>query len=195
MRSAAEPVTELNQSLPDEVLVRYCLLGNEEAWSILINKYKNLIFSIPVKYGLAADDAADIFQGVCFRLLHDLTGLRQPRALAAWLITTTARQCARRKRENQVYAGASVDNDLVVDAGPLSDAFLQDVEREQMLREAISELQDGCIRLIEILFFTNPPMPYEQAARTLGLAKGSVGAIRMRCLEKLRVALEKKGFR
>ncbi len=46
----------------DDRLIRACLNGNEQAWSALIDKYKNLIYSIPMKYGASPEDAADIFQ-------------------------------------------------------------------------------------------------------------------------------------
>ena len=45
------------------------LQWQQEAWSGLIEKYKNLIFSIPIKMGIPRDDAADIFQAVCVELL------------------------------------------------------------------------------------------------------------------------------
>ena len=37
--------------MPDEQLVRDCLIGRDAAWSALIRRYKTLIFSIPVRYG------------------------------------------------------------------------------------------------------------------------------------------------
>ena len=43
-------------------LVRECLDGDPNAWAELIDKYKNLIYSIPIKYGLTRDEAADIFK-------------------------------------------------------------------------------------------------------------------------------------
>lgn len=63
---------------PDERLVRECCKGNQAAWSALIEKYKNLIFSIPIKFGLPREDAADIFQAVCVDLLSSLPQLREP---------------------------------------------------------------------------------------------------------------------
>ena len=38
----------------DERLVKACLSGNEEAWSLLIEKYKALIYSIPVSLQIAS---------------------------------------------------------------------------------------------------------------------------------------------
>lgn len=195
MSSSAQASSALKRFPSDDVLVRGCLLGNQQAWSDLIDKYKNLIFSIPVKYGLPAEDAADIFQNVCFTAFEELSDLREPKALAAWLIRLTARKCARWKREKQVYSGTQVDEETLAEKGYLPEKLVQEVEQEQILREAISEMTPECGRLIHLLFFAIPPLSYDEAARTLGFAKGSIGATRMRCLEKLRRTLEKKGFR
>jgi hypothetical protein len=32
-------------------IVAECLAGNEHAWSALLDRYKNLIYSIPLRYG------------------------------------------------------------------------------------------------------------------------------------------------
>jgi DNA-directed RNA polymerase specialized sigma24 family protein len=82
---AAKLQREGQTSWPDDRLVAECLKGNQQAWSALVDKYKNLIFSIPVKLGLH-EDAADIFQAVCLDLLTDLPRLRKPRALPKWLM-------------------------------------------------------------------------------------------------------------
>ena len=45
-----------------------------------------------------------------------------------------------------------------------------------------------------MLFFETPARPYDEIAKELGLATGSIGFIRGRCLAQLRKQLEKKGF-
>ena len=67
---------EPNATWNDSRLVRECLAGNDRAWSALIGKYKNLIYSIPLKYGATPEDAADIFQSVCLELFSELPKLR-----------------------------------------------------------------------------------------------------------------------
>jgi RNA polymerase sigma factor (sigma-70 family) len=193
MRSSIGNSNSVGGFAEDEVLVHECLLGNEKAWSTLIEKYANLIFSIPVKRGLSQDDAADIFQSVCLTLLRDLPALRQPRALAAWLIQLTAHTCTKWETQTRKYSDDELKENTEASADLPSDV-VQQLEREQMLREALSELNLECRRLIQLLFFTTPPVRYEAAAAELGLARGSMGATRMRCLEKLRRSLGQKGF-
>ncbi len=177
----------------DEVLVQECLLGNEKAWSTLIDKYGNLVFSIPIKQGFHQDDAADIFQTVCLTLLKELSTLREPRALAAWLIQLTAHTCTKWKNRERRYIDREFNEQIKADE-KLPSEIVQQLEREQILRAAVGEMSAECRQLIELLFFTNPPVRYDEAAAALGLAKGSMGATRMRCLEKLRRSLEEKGF-
>jgi len=191
----SEPFTR-DRAQEDEVLVRECLDGNRSAWSALIEKYKSLIYSIPVKRGFSPDDANEIFQSVCLILLKELPNLREPRALPAWLIRSTSHQCLGWRRKEWRFTGAELDgNQHVEDADKLPDRLLQEIEREQMIRAVVNEQSPECKRLIELLFFANPPMPYAEAARAVGLAAGSIGATRGRCLEKLRHALDRKKFR
>jgi len=184
------------ESWPDERLVRECCKGNQDAWSALIEKYKNLIFSIPIKFGLSRDDAADVFQAVCVELLHGLPRLREPKALPKWLMQTTYHQCLRLKKQRLNL----LDDALEVeqregDPGQLPEEIVRHVEREQSVREAIAALPQRCGQMVTMLFFDDPPRPYEEVAKQLKLATGSIGFIRGRCLKKLRELLEEKGFR
>jgi RNA polymerase sigma factor (sigma-70 family) len=183
---------------PAARLVRECLRGSEDAWAALLEKYKNLIYSIPVRQGIPRDDAADIFQRVCLLLLAELPQLRQPEALPMWLIRVTSRECLRWRRQEQPYAArepGEAEMALARDAPLLPEEMLAQVKEEQMLREAVLALPVRCRQLINMLFFEAPARPYREVAASLGLAEGSIGFIRGRCLTRLRRQLAKMGLR
>ena len=183
----------------DEQLIGRCLKGDQEAWSALIDKYKNLIYSIPTKLGMY-QDAGDIFQSVCVDLLSELPRLREHRALPKWLMQTCYHKCLRYQRAADrlvELAPEGKDSNAASPASSTDDLpehLLMQLEQEQILRDAISELPEKCERMVRLLFFENPPRPYENIAEELGMATGSVGAIRGRCLAYLRKHLEKRGF-
>jgi RNA polymerase sigma factor (sigma-70 family) len=181
----------------DEQLVAQCLKGNEEAWSALIDKYKNLIYSIPVKMEMN-QDAGDIFQAVCLELLKELPNLREPRALPKWLMQTCYHKCLRYKKtaERQIQFGEDEgENKLLANDNPrMPEEMLAQLEREQVLRNVLSQLPPRCAQMIRMLFFEIPPRPYQDVAKQLGLASGSIGFIRGRCLNRLKKHLEKMGF-
>lgn len=179
----------------DEKLVRECCNGNETAWSELIEKYKNLIFSIPIKMGIPRDDAADIFQAVCVELLSGLPKLREPRALPKWLMQVSYHKSLQWKKEHSQLDDELTDAELPsINGAELPDALLQQLQREQSLRDSLMELTPRCRRMVTMLFFEHPPRAYSDVARDLGIATGSIGFIRGRCLKKLRELLQRRGF-
>ena len=179
----------------DTQLVKACLHGDEEAWSFLIDKYKALIYSIPVKYGLPPHEAADVFQATCTELLVRLPQLREPRALPKWLMQVTHHECYRWKRQQQRLVSRDADANLPEPETPaIAESLMQQTQEEQMLREAMTVLSPQCRRLVELLFFETPSRPYTEVAKTLGLAVGSIGFTRQKCIDRLRRQLEKLGF-
>jgi len=195
--AATKMQREAKASWPDDRLVAACRKGDQQAWAALVDKYKNLIFSIPIKLGLY-DDAADIFQAVCLDLLTDLPRLREPRALPKWLMQTCYHKCLQvRRRAGKNVPLADEDGEPHAEGGvpsTLPDDMLVQLEKEQMVRNAISELSPRCELMVRMLFFETPPRPYEEIARELGIATGSIGFIRGRCLIKLKQQLENMGF-
>jgi len=179
----------------DTLLVKECLAGSEEAWSLLIEKYKALIYSIPVKYGLPPQEAADVFQATCTELLVRLAEIREPRALPKWLMQVAHHESYRWKRQGQRVISRDADEDLPEpEIPPIAESLLQQTQEEQMLREAMASLTPQCRRLVELLFYEVPARPYTEVAKELGLAVGSIGFTRQRCIERLRRQLEDLGF-
>ena len=190
-----KPPKKVSIARDDTRLVKECLKGDEEAWSALIEKYKALIYSIPVKYGLPPHEAADVFQATCMELLTRLPELREPRALPKWLMQVAHHQCYRWKQQQQRIVSRDADAHTPEPAIPaIADSLVQQTQEEQMLREALASLTPQCRRLVELLFLETPPRPYAEVAAELGLALGSIGFTRQKCIERLRRGLDELGF-
>jgi len=181
----------------DERLVGECLRGDEQAWAALIDRYKNLIFSIPIKYGASREDAADLFQAVCLELFSELSNLRKAGSLRSWLITVTAHKAfhwKRKQRQRIAREVADAAQDELPEPVTVAPDFIVAAEREQVVRNAVALLPARCAELVRLLFYEQPPVPYSELAQRLGLASGSIGFIRGRCLKRLQKLLEEMGF-
>ncbi len=182
----------------DEALLGACLRGEPAAWDALLGRYSALIYSIPLKYGLSEPDAADVFQSVCLTLLEKLDTVRAPQGLAAWIITTTSRQSlavARRQRSEQTRTSAGDSEHGVPDPDLLPEEELLALERQRIVRAAVSQLTGNCRKLVEALFSdTADRSSYQQLADDLGVPMNSLGPTRARCLEKLRRLLLAAGY-
>lgn len=183
------------RSRTDEVLIRECLTGNEAAWGALIDRYKNLIYSVPIKLDVPRDDSADIFQAVCLELFSNLRTIREPNALPKWLIQVAYRKALQWKQSGDRYSPLDSDQDRTGTSPEVPNELLISAQNEQFLRDAMEALSERCQQMIRMLFFESPARPYDEVARELGLAIGSIGFIRGRCLKSLRKSLEQKGFK
>ena len=75
MVSLSSPSAECrvpDHSWSDEELVSECLQGNELTRAALVEKYRRLVYSVPVKYRMPPEDAADMFLGVWTHLFSEL---------------------------------------------------------------------------------------------------------------------------
>jgi RNA polymerase sigma factor (sigma-70 family) len=180
----------------DEDLVEECLRGNEQAWAAVVDKYTNLVYSAPVKYRMSREDAADVYQEVWLDLVAELPTLRKPGALGGWLISVAYHKCYhwKRRRAHSPEQSSSASDPEPLAHEPLFPEWKVTAERAQILRDCIAQLPDRCRHLVQMLFYRHPPIPYADLARELGLAEGSIGFIRGRCLEKLRDSLQQGGY-
>jgi RNA polymerase sigma factor (sigma-70 family) len=197
VKTAAKAQLEPRKPSSDERLIALCLKGDQQAWADLVDKYKNLIYSIPIKLGLY-DDAADIFQSVCVDLLSDLSKLREPKALPKWLMQVCYHKCLEHRTKARKQVQLEDEDAENLPANPSSSALpeemLAQLQREQMVRDVVCGLSQRCERMMRMLFFETPPRPYQEVAKELGIATGSIGFIRGRCLDRLKKQLEKMGF-
>lgn len=182
----------------DADLVRACLDGDERAWAALIDKYQRLVYSVPRRYRLQPDAAADVFQCVWLELYKELPKLKHAGSLRSWLLTVASHQAFHKKRGDVKRAereGGDLDGaGEAAAAVPPEPDWLELTEREQVLRDAIARLSARCQEMIRLLFFEEPPTPYAEVAARLGLAVGSIGFIRGRCLQRLQRMLDDGGL-
>ncbi|MFN8439151.1 MAG: sigma-70 family RNA polymerase sigma factor [Caldilineaceae bacterium] len=198
-----------DQAIPTTTLVKRCLAGDANAWQQLVNRYARLVHSIPVRHGLTPDEVNDVGQEVFLALAQYLHQIEDPEKLPSWLITTARRFSWRtlQKRRNE-YTGEQSDigeeqaftpthepqAQPIFSKMPSMNELLEGWNRQELLAQAMAQLQDRCRRLLSMLFLDTSEPSYEEISNQTGLPKGSIGPTRIRCLQQLRTILEELGF-
>ena len=160
--------------------------GDKPAWDALVERYAPLIWSICRTYRLGRADADDVGQSVWLRLVDQLDKIREPAALAGWLVTTTRRECTRVLRTGRDMPSAGYAPERLPDEGSeTAEQELLAAEQHAALREALADLPPFGQRLIAMLT-ADPPTPYAEISARLGIAVGSIGPTRARYLDRLR---------
>src|SRR5215210_8180640 len=94
----------------DRDLILDCRNGDLGAWQRLLDRYERLVFSVPRRYGLSLEDAADITQLTFTILFQSIDTLSEDSTLGAWLTTVarrhTWRRLERKRREEAGWYGS-----------------------------------------------------------------------------------------
>ncbi len=162
--------------------------GDQRAWDEIVERYAPLVWSICRRYRLDRADVDDVAQNVWLRLVEQLSALREPAALPGWLATTTQRECLRVLRVN---GQADRRNERLADE-MITAAESVEIEEEIIAAEwnrvlclALDELPLPCRQLLSMLM-QEPPVPYAEISKRLGIPVGGIGPSRARCLAKMR---------
>ena len=166
-------------------LVRLASSNDRGAWESLVARFESLVWGVARSHRLSDADAADVFQTTWLRLLEHVDDLRNPDALSGWLATTARNECLRvlRHQSRQVPTEDDRIPEQVVSSEP-GEALLV-AERDKTLWRAFAKLSGRCQALLRMLA-SDPAPSYEEIGAALGMAVGSIGPTRGRCLDALR---------
>jgi len=167
--------------------------GDFDPAADFVERLQGLVYSIPRRYRLDDDDAADVFM-TSFQTLHrNLDRIESGKALPRWIATTAARECLRLAR---IKAKTTTDlplEEIVANEEESAEAEAFRSADAMHVRRVLGEMAPKCRDLLRLLY-VDEDTPYSEIATRLGIALGAIGPTRARCLEKLRKLMEADGF-
>ncbi|NRQ37856.1 sigma-70 family RNA polymerase sigma factor [Nonomuraea sp. NN258] len=182
-------------------LVEAAAGGDAGAWKELYQRFSGLVWSVARAYLVNSADAQDVCQTTWFRFAENLTSIRDPQRVGAWLASTAKHEALRVIRTSGRATPVS-DVDLLglrVDERSPEALLLEAeeanerAERAQVVWAAFEELPDRCRQLLRVLI-ASPRPSYQEIAAGLDIAVGSIGPNRGRCLRRLGDLLAKRGI-
>jgi RNA polymerase sigma factor (sigma-70 family) len=178
----------------DRDLIQRCRRGSVGAWHQVLNRYERLVFSIPLKYGLSKDDAADVAQITFTALVQNMDKLAEESRLGAYLSTIARRNTWRLLKLNRreiatehLESTAFTERYLLL--GNRDARSLEHWELTDWLDTGLSQVSERCRKLLMALYFEPNISSYAEVAEHFGMPLGSVGPTRARCLKHLKRVL------
>lgn len=166
----------------DAQLIDRCLRGDQAAWTALVDRYSGLVYSISRRMMLPSEVCDDVAQIVFATFSRQLANIRSQESLAGWFGMVTRREGWRAKKRLRRAAVTEVS----LEVEPAAEAAEVDADEQKIaIRTAVQQLGPPCRELISMLFFSDPEPSYNEVAERLGIATGSIGPTRRRCLARL----------
>lgn len=164
-------------------------------WVDAVQRYSRLVLSVPRRYGLRGQDAEDVLQSTWATALSKRDEPPPEEEFVRWIVSiafwTTRGFLRDAGRVPALIPG--IDQIEPTESDDLLH-LIERTEQEQLVREALTTLMERDRLLLEELFLAPTPMTYTELAELLGVASGSIGALRARALKRLERELRRRGL-
>lgn len=181
----------------EDTLISLLKQGHQEAFRVLIQQYRNRLFS--VAYGITSDreESSEILQEVFLKVFQNIHNFREEAGLFTWLHRITVNQCLnwhrRWKRRFKWHHQPLEKNDGTefqvsgTDKDP--DALFREKELENMFQQRLRELPQEA-RAVFVLKEVEG-LSYDEIAKALGIKRGTVSSRLFYARKKLKDSLTK----
>jgi RNA polymerase sigma factor (sigma-70 family) len=164
--------------------------GDQTAWSELVDRFGQMVWSIARSFRLDEAAAKDVSQTVWLRLVENIERIDDPERLPGWLATTTRREALRVQGLRDRFVPTEFEYD-VPDEQPSLESMLIEDEAAREVVAAFETISEDCRQLLRLLT-TDPPLSYEEISELVDRPIGSLGPTRARCIERLKAAISSR---
>ena len=166
-------------------LVRRARLGDQQAWEGLVERLTPALRATARSYRLNAADVDDAVQSAWAAAVRHIDRIREPEAIAGWMLVTVRREALRILRAHQGEIPVAELPERMTPDEPLPVNGLLESERGEALRAAVESLPVRQRTLMHALIH-QPEPSYDELAKRLSIPVGSIGPTRQRALVRLR---------
>jgi RNA polymerase sigma factor (sigma-70 family) len=172
----------------DTDIIGRVLKGEQNAYSVLVDRYRNFVFTIVLRYIPLREDAEEVAQDVFVKTYRSLTDFKGNSKFSTWLYTiaTTTALSFLRKTKTVVH---SLNSENIHQSAVNLNSHMT---ANQVETKSRSELVNNAIRLLNgedaeiITLFYNAEQSIDEIARVLGILPNNVKIKLYRARTKLK---------
>jgi RNA polymerase sigma-70 factor (ECF subfamily) len=186
-------------NLTDTELVERCRHKDSEAFSVLVDRHKRMVFSCAYRMVGDEQEAEDIAQDVFMRVYQALPRFRGESKFSTWLYKIVSNVCLNRLRKVNPETVSIEANEeeqkfsplRLADADNTPEANFEWKRFRNRIREMVSALPPQYCAVVTLRHLQG--MAYDEIASALDLPLGTVKTHLFRAKERMRELLEQDG--
>ncbi|MEX1383507.1 RNA polymerase sigma factor [Lutibacter sp.] len=176
---------------PDTFYIQETLNGNVNAYAFLVEKYKQMVFTLSIRIVKNKEEAEEISQDVFVKAYTNLKNFKGESKFSTWIykigyyasLDTIKRNKRQLNPENidEIYEG---------DIGVLQDAlsYLEERERKNIIKKSLLKLNEDEQVILTLYYFEE--LPLKEISEVVNLSSDNVKVKLFRARKKLATILE-----
>jgi len=170
----------------DIYYINLIIEGNTNAFNILVDRYKDLVFSLALKMVKNREEAEEVAQDTFIKVFKSLSKFKGDSKFSTWIYKVTYNTCLDRlkkqKREQQVVSIDEFNTNQIKSIDNALDK-MENEEREKAIQDCIQLLPADDAFLLTLFYFEEQSL--EEIAKVIGLTANNVKVKLFRSRKKL----------
>lgn len=161
-----------NEKMTDYDIIKSCLEGDKDAFAVLVNRYKNLVYSIVLRMVNDREECNDIAQEVFIKIYKNLDKYYPSFKFSTWVIRITTNHVIdyRRKKRAEIVSIDDVEYGLTTSKSPEEEYILK--EKKNNLEQLINELPQ--MYKVPIVLYHQQGLSYQEIADAMNISLSKV---------------------
>ena len=175
----------------DQDLIAKVLDGDTNAFSVLVNRYKDLVFSLSLKMLKNREEAEEISQDAFIKVYKSLHKFKGDSKFSTWIYKVVYNSCLDRlKQYKKNYALVPIDEFNENQVKTLDNAFdaLVSQDRKNAIQACLNKLPSEDSFLLTLYYFEEQSL--EEISKIIGLTANNVKVKLFRSRKKLATILK-----
>ncbi|MGC6431055.1 MAG: RNA polymerase sigma factor [Jejuia sp.] len=177
----------------DQIIINQILEGNPQAFSLLVDRYKNLVFNLTLRMMKHQEEAEEVAQDVFIKVVKSLPKFKGDAKLSTWIYKIAYNACLDAlKKSSRKYQEISIDKYEGYDISVIDNAFekLAKEEREDAIKWCIQQLSSEDSSILSLYYFEE--LSLDEISKVIGLKPNNIKVKLHRARKRLAVVMKQR---
>lgn len=176
---------------PDEYYINLVLTGDVNSYAVLVERYKQMVFTLAIRILKNREGAEEISQDVFVKAYQKLSSFRGDSKFSTWLYKIayyTSLDEVKKSKRQIVSDDIDSVNELNYSVLENSLQYIEDKERKEIINEALYRLKEEERILLTLFYFEESSM--KEISKIMDLTIDNVKVKLFRSRKKLAIVLK-----
>lgn len=177
----------------DQIIINQIIEGDTNAFAILVDRYKNLVFTLAFRLLKNREEAEEVAQDTFIKSYNALSKFKGDSKFSTWIYKVTYNTCLDRLKKNKrKYNEVAIDEFTEHQVKTIDNALenMVEEERKKAIQDCLHILPNDDSFLITLYYFEEQSL--EEIANAIGLTANNVKVKLFRIRKKLMSILKER---
>lgn len=170
----------------DQILINQIIEGNTNAFTLLVDNYKDLVFTLALRMLKNREEAEEVAQDTFIKTYKSLDKFKGDSKFSTWIYRVCYNTCLDRIKKNKKFLNDVEINEFTAHEVKTIDNALTKIEakeQEEAIQRCIAKLPSEDSFLLTLYYFDD--LSLDEISKVVGITSNSIKVKLFRCRKKL----------